>query len=259
MKGNTLAKDYYMLGTLDEGSFAKVKVAIHLTTQTMVAIKILKRGTNTDFLVISEIEIMKSLYHRHIIQLLQVFETKHKTYLVMEYASRGSLLRYIKKCGHLGEEEASTIFTELSLAVNYIHSQNIVHRDIKAENILLDWEGHVKLTDFGLGKRLASGEKFKGFCGTAQYCAPEVFDHTQYDGLPTDIWSLGVVLYYLCWPPSLPRDSALQDKVPDPIPELLDSVSPVPRASIPIEEINDYRPHNEAIHQRNISRPMAAS
>ncbi|XP_052021057.1 sperm motility kinase X-like [Apodemus sylvaticus] len=192
-EGNPLAQHYYILGTLDKGSFAEVKVALHLMTQTMVAIKILKRGTNIDFLVISEIDLVKSLNHSRIIQLFQIFETRHKTYLVMEYAVRGSLLKHINKCGHLDEEEARRIFTELSLAVNYIHSQNIVHRDIKAENILLDWEGHVKLTDFGLGKRLASGEKFKGFCGTPQYCAPEVFDHKQYDGLPTDIWSLDMV------------------------------------------------------------------
>ncbi|XP_021047638.1 LOW QUALITY PROTEIN: sperm motility kinase X-like [Mus pahari] len=201
---------------------------------------------------------MKSLHHRHIIQLLQVFETRHKTYLVMEYAPRGCLLEYINKCGFLNEAEACTMFTELCLAVKYIHSQNIAHRDIKAENILLDCEGHVKLTDFGLSKRLTSGEKFKGFCGTAQYCAPEVLGHTPYDGLPADIWSLGVVLYFSYRPPSLPRDSALQDTVHDSIPELLDSISPVPRASRPIDEINDNRRHNEAIHQRSIGTPMAA-
>ncbi|XP_021012210.1 sperm motility kinase X-like [Mus caroli] len=196
-EGDTLAQHYYILGTLGKGSFARVKLALHLMTHTLVAIKILKRGKISDFLIISEIELMKSLQHRHIIQLLQVFQTRHETYLVMEYASRGSLLKYIKKHGPLDEEEACTIFSELSLAVNYIHSQNIAHRDIKAENILLDWDGHVKLTDFGISKRLASGGKFKGFCGTAKYCAPEVFNDTPYDGLPSDIWSLGIVLYYL--------------------------------------------------------------
>lgn len=199
---------------------------------------------------------MKSLHHRHILQLLQVFQTRHKTYLVMEYASRGSLLKYIKKRRPLDEEEACTMFSELSLAVNYIHSQNIAHQDIKAENILLDWDGHVKLTDFGISKRLASGEKFKGFCGTAQYCAPEVFNDTQYGGLPSDIWSLGMVLYYR--PPSLSRDNALQHKVHDTIPELVDSILPVSRALRPNDEINDNRPHNEAIHQRSIGIPVAA-
>ncbi|XP_031228051.1 sperm motility kinase 4A-like isoform X2 [Mastomys coucha] len=196
-KGNTLAEDYQILGTLGKGSFAEVKVAVHLMTQTIVAIKILKRDTNTDFLVSSEIDFAKSQYHSNIIKIFQIIETRHKTYLVMEYASRGSLHKYIRKCRHLDEEEARNIFRELSLAINYIHSQNIAHRDIKAENIVLDCEGHIKLIDFGFAKRLASGEKFKGFCGTPQYCAPEVFGDTEYDILPTDIWSLGVVLYYL--------------------------------------------------------------
>lgn len=196
-EGNTLTEDYYILGTVGEGSFAQVKVALHLITQTLVAIKILKRGTRKDFLVISEIDLMTSLYHNHVIRLLQIIDTDRKTFLVMEYAAQGSLRKLVNKRGPLGEEEARSIFRELCLAVNYIHSQNIAHRDIKAENVLLDWEGHVKLSDFGLSKRLASGEKAKGFCGTAQYCAPEVFGHTQYDMLPADIWSMGILLYYL--------------------------------------------------------------
>lgn len=196
-EGNPLAQHYYILGTLDQGSFAQVKVAVHLMTQTMVAIKILKRGTSIDFLVNSEIDIMKCLQHSNIIQLFQVIETRYKTYLVMEYASRGSLRKHLSKYGRLDEEEACSIFRELSLAVHYLHSQNIAHRDIKAENILLDREGHVKLIDFGLSKRLAAGEKCKGFCGTVQYCAPEVLAKNGYDVLKTDVWSLGIVLYYL--------------------------------------------------------------
>ncbi|KAL1785722.1 sperm motility kinase X-like isoform X2 [Sigmodon hispidus] len=192
-----LDKDYYVIGTLGKGSLGKVKLALHLMTQTLVAIKILKRGTSTDPLISSETELLKALQHPHITQLLQVIQTKHKIYLVMECASRGPLLKQITKCGHLEEEEARTLFRELTLAIKYIHSHNIAHRDIKPENILVDSEGHIKLSDFGLGKRFASGEKAKGFWGTMEYCAPEVFGHTQYDGLPTDIWSLGVVLYLL--------------------------------------------------------------
>lgn len=196
-EGHTLAKDYYVMGTLGEGSLGKVKVALHLVTQTLVAIKILRKGTSTEPLISCETELLKALQHPHVIQLLQVIETKQKTYLVMEYAARGPLLKRVTKCGHLEEEEARTLFRELTLAIKYIHSHNIAHRDIKAENILLDWEGHIKLSDFGLGKRFASGEKVKGFWGTTEYCAPEVFGLTEYEGFPTDIWSLGVVLYLL--------------------------------------------------------------
>ncbi|XP_032758510.1 sperm motility kinase X-like [Rattus rattus] len=192
-----LAQDYFIMGILDKGAFAQVKVALHLNTRTLVAIKILEKGKNKKSQVVSEIDLMRSLYHRHIIQLLQVIECSHKTFLVMELAGKGSLQKYINKYGHLDEGEAQTIFLELCLAIDYIHSQNIAHRDIKAENVLLDWEGHVKLADFGLSKRLESGEKSNGFCGTAQYSAPEVFLHTPYDAIVSDMWSLGVLLHYL--------------------------------------------------------------
>ncbi|CAH6787738.1 AABR07054286.1 [Phodopus roborovskii] len=196
-EGHTLAKDYYVMGTLGEGSLGKVKVAIHLVTQTLVAIKILKKGTSTEPLISCEVELLKTIQHPHIVQLLQVIETKQKTYLVMECATRGSLFKRVTQYGHLDEEEARTLFRELTSAIKYIHSHNIAHRDIKPENILLDSEGHIKLSDFGLGKIFTSGEKARGFWGTAEYCAPEVFGYTEYEGLPTDIWSLGVVLYFL--------------------------------------------------------------
>ncbi|XP_076769261.1 sperm motility kinase X-like [Arvicanthis niloticus] len=196
-KGNTMAQGYSILSSIDKGSFGEVKLGLHIMTEMMVAIKIQKRGTKTDTLVISEVDIVKRLHHSNIIQLFQVIETRHTTYIVMEYAAWGSLQKHISIYGLLDEDEARSIFTELSLAINYIHSQNIAHRDIKAENILLDWEGHVKLADFGLSKKVAPRMKWKGFCGTAQYCAPEVFGLRPYDVFPCDIWSTGVLLYYV--------------------------------------------------------------
>uniref|UniRef100_A0A8C2M9Z7 non-specific serine/threonine protein kinase n=1 Tax=Cricetulus griseus TaxID=10029 RepID=A0A8C2M9Z7_CRIGR len=179
---------------------------------------------------------MKTIHHPHIVQLLQIIETKQKTYLVMECASRGPLLKHVTQCGHLGEEEARTLFQELTSAIKYIHSHNIVHRDIKSENILLDSEGHIKLSDFGLGKRLTAGEKVKGFWGTTEYCAPEVFGDTEYEGLPTDIWN----------------------KVTDSIPKLLDTDSPLARASRPTEPINVSGSHTEAPHRGSCGTPVAA-
>ncbi|XP_051009653.1 sperm motility kinase X-like [Acomys russatus] len=131
----------------------------------------------------------------HIIQLLQVIETSQKTYLVIEYTAWGPLMRHLRKHGHLEEEEPHTLFQELTLAIKYIHSYNTAHRDIKPENILLDWDGHVKLSDSGLCKKLASRGNVRGFWGT-QYCAPDVFSHKEYEGLPPDVWRLGVVLYF---------------------------------------------------------------
>lgn len=104
-------------GLLGEGSFGQVKGGLHLMTQTLVAIQILKRGTR---IVISEIDIMTSLYHNHIIKLLQVIDTMNNTFLVMEYAAQGSLWKIISKRGHLDEEEAGSIFRESTSIVRIL-------------------------------------------------------------------------------------------------------------------------------------------
>ncbi|XP_055458632.1 LOW QUALITY PROTEIN: sperm motility kinase-like [Psammomys obesus] len=246
LEKHTLAKDYLVLGTTGEGSFGQVKVALHRVTNTMVAIKILERDLGMDYMISSEINLLKSLHYPHVIQLLQVIKTRHVTYLVMEYASQGPLKKTVTKCGHLKEEEARTLFRELTSAIKYIHSRNIAHRDIKPDNILVDWKGHVKLSDFRLGRRLVPGEKVRGFWGTRDYCAPEVFGQTDYEGLPPDIWSLGVVLYFLVWIPPFQGDRVLQHTAGDHFPKLLYPASPLPRASRPTELLNDGRPHKEA-------------
>ncbi|XP_040611892.1 sperm motility kinase X-like [Mesocricetus auratus] len=115
--------------------------------------------------------------------------------MVMEHAAGGDLLSHIEEVGCLQEEETHCIFTQMACAVNYCHENSIAHRDIKPDNILLDSKGNVKLCDFGLAIRVTSGQRFKGFCGTLEYCAPEIFTDVEYDPQANDIWSMGVVLY----------------------------------------------------------------
>ncbi|XP_060232618.1 sperm motility kinase-like [Meriones unguiculatus] len=186
----TLTDYYRVLRTLGKGSFAEVKLACHLHTEVQVAVKILKKDNNK-----TEIEIIKVLEHPNIIKLFHIINTREHTYMVMEHAAHGDLVSHIEKVGCLQEKQAQHIFTQLVCAVHYCHNNGIAHRDIKLDNILLDGKGNIKLCDFGLAIRVTDGEMVLGFCGTVEYCAPELFTDREYDAKAVDIWSMGVVLY----------------------------------------------------------------
>ncbi|XP_051050507.1 sperm motility kinase X-like [Phodopus roborovskii] len=190
-----LTDHYMLLRTLGKGSFSEVKLACHLHTGVWVAVKILERSEKNDSVIMTEIDIIKSLDHPNIIKLFHIIETREHTYMVMEHAAGGDLVSHIEEVGCLQEEETQRIFTQMVFAVNYCHENSIAHRDIKPDNILLDGKGSVKLCDFGLAIKVTSGQRFKGFCGTLEYCAPEIFTGVEYDAQANDIWSMGVVLY----------------------------------------------------------------
>ncbi|XP_075765539.1 serine/threonine-protein kinase SIK2 isoform X2 [Pelodiscus sinensis] len=140
---------------------------------------------------------MKMLDHPHIIKLYQVMETKSMLYLVTEYAKNGEIFDYLANHGRLSEPEARRKFWQILSAVEYCHSRKIVHRDLKAENLLLDNNMNIKIADFGFGNFYKSGEPLTTWCGSPPYAAPEVFEGQQYEGPQLDIWSMGVVLYVL--------------------------------------------------------------
>ncbi|OBS73516.1 hypothetical protein A6R68_15947 [Neotoma lepida] len=133
-----LTDHYIILRTLGKGIFAEVKLAFHLHTEVQVAVKILENGNNNDYNNKTEIEIVKLLEHPNIIKLFHIINTKEYTFMVMEYAAQGNLVSHIEKGGCLQEEQAQPIFTQLVCAVHYCHKNNIAHRDIKLDNILLD-------------------------------------------------------------------------------------------------------------------------
>ncbi|XP_034405202.1 serine/threonine-protein kinase SIK2 isoform X2 [Cyclopterus lumpus] len=186
--------------TLGKGNFAVVKLARHRITKTEVAIKIIDK-TQLDAVnlekIYREVQIMKMLDHPHIIKLYQVMETKNMLYLVTEYAKNGEIFDYLAKHGRLSELEARRKFWQILSAVEYCHNRNIVHRDLKAENLLLDGQMNIKIADFGFGNFFQPGEPLSTWCGSPPYAAPEVFEGQQYEGPQLDIWSMGVVLYVL--------------------------------------------------------------
>ncbi|KAG1957379.1 serine/threonine-protein kinase SIK2a isoform X1 [Pimephales promelas] len=186
--------------TLGKGNFAVVKLARHRITKSEVAIKIIDK-TQLDAVnlakIYREVEIMKLLDHPHIIKLYQVMETKNMLYLVTEYARNGEIFDYLASRGRLSEIDARRKFWQILSAVEYCHERNIVHRDLKAENLLLDAHMNMKIADFGFGNFFRPGEPLTTWCGSPPYAAPEVFEGQQYEGPQLDIWSMGVVLYVL--------------------------------------------------------------
>ena len=114
----------------------------------------------------------------------------------MEYAAGGELFYHIERRNKLSYEEVILYIAEISIALNYLHENNIIYRDLKPENILLDSEGHIKLTDFGLAKVLQETEYTSTMCGTVEYLAPEMIQHRSYTK-SVDWWELGILTYEL--------------------------------------------------------------
>ncbi|XP_071456556.1 maternal embryonic leucine zipper kinase isoform X3 [Marmota flaviventris] len=165
-----LLKYYELYETIGTGGFAKVKLACHILTGEMVAIKIMdKNALGSDLpRVKTEIDALKNLRHQHICQLYHVLETANKIFIVLEYCPGGELFDYIISQDRLSEEETRVVFRQIVSAVAYVHSQGYAHRDLKPENLLFDENHKLKLIDFGL-------------------CAKP----------KADVWSMGILLYVL--------------------------------------------------------------
>lgn len=202
--------NYKLIRTIGKGNFAKVKLAKHMTTGRQVAIKVIDRmqlspsGIQKLF---REVRIMKALDHPNIVKLFEVIETERYLYLVMEYASGGEIFDYLASNGRMKEKDARTKFRQMISAVHYCHQKFIIHRDLKAENLLLDQDMNIKIADFGFSNEYSFENKLDTFCGSPPYAAPELFQGRKYTGPEVDVWSLGVILYTLA-SGSLPFDGS---------------------------------------------------
>ncbi|DBB15140.1 TPA: hypothetical protein ACH3X3_004147 [Trebouxia sp. C0006] len=190
----------YSIGkTIGEGGFCKVRMGVHDISGQQVAIKVIDKlklkETVDQRRIQREISILRRLTHGSIIQLLEIVETEHFIFLVMELAQGGSLLDYVRQRKRLAEPEACFFLQQIVHGLMHCHDMEIVHRDVKLENILLDASNRIKLIDFGLAANTMPGKKLKVHCGSPSYAAPEIVARRLYDGPPVDVWSLGVVLY----------------------------------------------------------------
>ncbi|XP_054709266.1 uncharacterized protein LOC129218972 [Uloborus diversus] len=194
---------FLVLRKLGQGTYGKVQLALNKETNQEVAIKTIKKAkieNDEDMLRIRrEIHIMTSIRHPHIIHIYEVFETKQKIVLVMQYASGGELYDYLGCHEKLPEDEARRVFRQISSAIYYCHKNQICHRDLKLENILLDQEGNAQIADFGLSNIFDENRRMSTFCGSALYASPEIVKGMPYKGPEVDCWSLGVLLYTLIY------------------------------------------------------------
>ncbi|EFB17017.1 hypothetical protein PANDA_011081, partial [Ailuropoda melanoleuca] len=172
----------------------------------MVAIKIISTAEapvefSQKFLPCEIASLNATYKHLNVVQLYETYQNNQRSYLVLELAARGDLLEHINAVSeHPGrpglEEEARRLFWQLVSAVAHCHSSGIVHRDLKCENILLDDQGLLKLTDFGFANRSGlRNSLLSTFCGSVAYTAPEILMSKKHNGEQADLWSLGIILY----------------------------------------------------------------
>lgn len=199
----TLLGKYQMGRLLGRGSFAKVYRAQSLIDETPVAIKIidkLKTDAGMEPLILREISAMRRLQdHPNILKIHEVMATKSKIYIVVELATGGELFAKISRHGKLPESIARRYFQQLVSAMRFCHENGVAHRDVKPQNLLLDSNGNLKVSDFGLSalpEQLKNGLLHTA-CGTPAYTAPEVVYRVGYDGSKADAWSCGVILFVL--------------------------------------------------------------
>lgn len=207
-----IKQKYDIKEVVGKGSFAVVCLGINKATGEHVAVKILEpKDKDEEEMTKNEIEIQGALRYPNIIQLKEVFDRPakvlkaRKIYLVMEVVTGGELLDRIINKGYLMESEARPILRSVARTIAYLHSENVVHRDIKPGNVLFVHEGEdspIKLADFGCATRIRPGESLHSIVGTPAFVAPELLTENGY-GKAVDVWSFGVTMYIvLCgYPP----------------------------------------------------------
>ncbi|KAK0554620.1 hypothetical protein OC845_000652 [Tilletia horrida] len=208
--------NYLLLQTLGEGEFGKVKLGVHREWGEEVAVKLIKRdkvaggeqgplqvdGQNKDpakmTKVEREISVLKDVRHPNIVRLYEVIESDRYIGIVLEYASGGELFDHILAHKYLREKDACKLFAQLISGVSYLHQKKIIHRDLKLENLLLDRNRNVIITDFGFANNFEDkrDDLMATSCGSPCYAAPElVVQDGLYAGSAVDVWSCGVILY----------------------------------------------------------------
>lgn len=191
--------DFSLLKKLGKGKFGRVFLAEEKASGYVVALKVLSKAQlvkfHADRQLRREIEIQMELRHPNILQMYGFFYDEVNVYLILEYAEGGELYSYkdYEKSG-LPEHEAAQFIYQITKALRYCHSKEVIHRDLKPENLLLDGNNRIKLADFGWSVHAISSSRRSTFCGTLDFLAPELVAKRPYDKA-VDIWALGALMY----------------------------------------------------------------
>ncbi|XP_075169184.1 protein kinase C iota type isoform X8 [Haematobia irritans] len=192
--------DFELIRVIGRGSYAKVLMVELKKTRRIYAMKVIKKALVTDDEDIDWVQTEKHVFetasnHPFLVGLHSCFQTPSRLFFVIEFVRGGDLMYHMQRQRRLPEEHARFYAAEISLALNFLHEKGIIYRDLKLDNVLLDHEGHIKLTDYGMCKEgIRQGDTTSTFCGTPNYIAPEILRGEDY-GFSVDWWALGVLLY----------------------------------------------------------------
>ncbi|KAI0463147.1 hypothetical protein LJB42_003166 [Komagataella kurtzmanii] len=227
--------NYKVLRVLSEGPFGVVYLAQHKMLHYKVVLKkgerdLSKNGDN----IMRECYYLREFNHPHITKIFETIFTENYVYMSIEYCCQGDLFDYLSKRRQIPTEEAVKIFSQLCGSVHYIHKRGCCHRDLKLENILLDEDNNVKLSDLGFTREIPhfypNGNSAPNphsplhtFCGTTVYMAPELIRREQYSGIRTDLWALGIILFTMLYG-EMPFDT--EDEILEQEPVYKDFISP---------------------------------
>lgn len=192
--------DFELIRVIGRGSYAKVLMVELKKTKRLYAMKVIKKELVTDDEDIDWVQTEKHVFetasnHPFLVGLHSCFQTPSRLFFVIEFVRGGDLMFHMQRQRRLPEEHARFYSAEICLALNFLHTRGIIYRDLKLDNVLLDHEGHIKLTDYGMCKEnIRHGETTSTFCGTPNYIAPEILRGEDYS-FSVDWWALGVLLY----------------------------------------------------------------
>ncbi|ETV99014.1 AGC protein kinase [Aphanomyces invadans] len=211
--GKVTLDDFHLVRVIGKGSFGKVILVRKKDSGIVYAMKVLRKENiikrNQVEHTRTERHVLGYVRHPFIVGLNYAFQTVDKLYFVLDYCAGGELFFHLGKVQRFKEPRARFYAAEITLAIEYVHNLDIIYRDLKPENVLLDENGHIRLTDFGLSKE-GIQDDFSGansFCGTPEYLAPEILNRSGH-GRAVDWWSLGALLYEMLTglPPFYCRD-----------------------------------------------------
>ncbi|KAI7905396.1 camp-dependent protein kinase 9 [Cokeromyces recurvatus] len=189
-------KDFELKDTLGTGTFGRVYLTKFIPSNKYYAMKVLKKSEVVRLKqvehLLSEKQILSSVRFPFIVDLFCTFQDNTNLYMLLEYVVGGELFTHLRRAGRFTNDMTRFYASEIVLAIEYLHSKDIIYRDLKPENLLIDHQGHIKITDFGFAKKIV--DRTWTLCGTPEYLAPEIIQSKGH-GKAVDWWALGILIF----------------------------------------------------------------